>query len=119
MALPEDFQQLGVRNLLRVVVDLNGFGVVANVLVGGVCLFAAGVAYPRADNSGCTPEPGVGAPESAQGEGGSLEFSRRRFIDGGDWRYFLSSNNAGHSKQSHSEQNSLGKGHFYSFVLLP
>jgi len=73
VAAPEDVEQLLVRDDARVEVDLDRFGVVAEVLVGRGVGRAAGIADARADDAGDAPEPGVGSPESAEGEGRGLQ----------------------------------------------
>jgi hypothetical protein len=69
---PEDVQQLLVGDDRRVEIDLDGLGVVAEVVVGGVVLSAARVPYPGADDAADSPELGIRTPESAQAEGSGL-----------------------------------------------
>jgi hypothetical protein len=65
MAFPEYLQQVLVCDLVRVVVDLNGLGVIAQVIIGWAFLRSPGVSYTGTDNSFYNPEPGVRPPESA------------------------------------------------------
>jgi hypothetical protein len=62
---------------------LDRLRMVADVLVVGVHRLAAGIADARADDPGDAPEPGVRAPESAQGEGGNFRTGVNDVIDGG------------------------------------
>ena len=77
--LPEPPQQRLVGDPRRVVVELEGLRVVPEPLIGRVRLAAAGVAHTGPNHSRQTPEPGVGAPESTQGEGGRLHAAGGRF----------------------------------------
>jgi len=65
VAFPEYIQQFMVCDLIRVVVDLNRLGVIAQVVIGGTFLRSPGVSYTGTDNPFYTPEPGVRPPESA------------------------------------------------------
>ena len=82
VAIPEDGQQLLVGDLRGIVVDLDGLTVIAQITVGGILLSAARVSDARANNAAKTPEPGVGAPESAHGEGGCFRLGLREGING-------------------------------------
>lgn len=84
VAAPEDVQQLLVGDDRRVKIDLDGLGVVAEVVVGGVVLGAARVAYPGADDAVDSPELGIRTPESAQAEAGGLGAGRNCGIQGRD-----------------------------------
>ena len=77
MAIPVDVQQFLVGDLGRVVVNLDRLGVTPQAVVGGVLFVATGIADAGADDTGYTPEPGVGAPESTQGKGCCLGLSGR------------------------------------------
>ena len=83
MARPEDAQQIAVRYLRGIVIDLDGLGMVAERVVRGVLFCPASVPNARPDNSGKTPEPGVGSPESAHAEGGNSDLLRNNGIDQG------------------------------------
>jgi len=48
MAGPEDLEQISVRNLRRVIIHLHGFGVIAEVSIGGVWLGASFITHPGA-----------------------------------------------------------------------
>jgi len=72
VVIPEDFQQLTICDSSRVIVDLDGFAVIAESSVGRVALRPPGIADPSADDTGKTPELGVRSPESSHGEGGGL-----------------------------------------------
>jgi hypothetical protein len=82
VATPEDVQQLLVGNDRRVEIDLDGLGVVAEVVVGGVGRRAAGVPYPGADDAVDSPELGIRTPESAQTEGRGLRAGGHYGIQG-------------------------------------
>jgi hypothetical protein len=76
MGLPEDVQQLCVRDDGGIVDDLDGLGVIPQVMIRGVWFGAARVSYPGADNAMEGPEPGIRTPESPQGKGGGLGMGR-------------------------------------------
>ena len=85
VAAPEDVQQLLVGDDSRVEIDLDGLGVVAEVVVGGVVPSAACIIpYPGADNPVNSPELGIWTPESPQSEGSRLHVSGNRGIQGRD-----------------------------------
>jgi len=77
MAIPKYFQQFFVGDLSRVIVNLNRLGVVTQAVISGVLCSPARIANTSANYTRDTPEPGVRAPESAQGKS-------RRFSPG--WR---------------------------------
>ena len=85
VALPENVQQLGIADLLRIKFDSDNFTVIIEVVVIRVLSRPASIADSRAVDSGDTPEPGVDTPESAQGEQGEFRIfrncriNRRRF----------------------------------------
>lgn len=66
--MPENIEELFIRDALRVIVYLYGLCVVSQAVVRRVLLGPSRIAHPGADNSWDAPEPGVRAPESAQGE---------------------------------------------------
>ena len=68
MVHPEDAEEIVVADKFRIVLDLEGLGVVPHPAVGGRCRASPRVPHTRPHDSGDTPEPGVGAPESAEGE---------------------------------------------------
>ncbi len=82
MAVPEDVQQFLVGDDGRVEIDLDGLGVIAETVIGGVGCGAAGVSYPGANNAVDGPELGIRTPESAQGEGGGFGFGGNCGIHG-------------------------------------
>jgi len=65
MTLPEHVQQLSISYPFRVIVDLDRFGMVAQVMVCRIFLRSAGIPYACTDNALQTPELGVRSPESA------------------------------------------------------
>lgn len=77
MVLPEDIEELLVRDPAGVVDDLNRLRVVAEIVIGRVLLGAACVAYQGRKDTVDLPEPGIRSPESAQAEGGCLDVRRR------------------------------------------
>ena len=83
VAAPEDVQQFLVGDDGRIEIDLDGLGVVAEVVVGGVGLGAARVSYPGANNAVDGPELGIRTPESAQGEGGGCVWAGTAASTGG------------------------------------
>jgi len=65
MTVPEFFYQFPVGNLLGVKIQLNRFGVITNIAIGGVFAYASGITdpgpyYPFQGTKGC-----IRAPESA------------------------------------------------------
>ena len=83
MSCKEKGEQLFIADDVGIVVDLNGLGVVRQVVIGGVLGTPSGVAYTRPDNAVETPELGVGTPESAQGKGRRLKHGRSTGVE---WR---------------------------------
>ncbi len=51
VTLPEDGQEFFITDEGWVEVDLNGLGMVDETTIGGVGLFAAGIAYPCSNNA--------------------------------------------------------------------
>jgi len=64
MGEPELGEQLLVRQLLRIEVDLEALGVITDRAVRRVRGGSAGIPDASANDSGETPEPGVRTPES-------------------------------------------------------
>ena len=65
MALPEHVQQLSISYPFRVIVDLDRFRMVAQIMVCRIFLRSAGIPYTCTDDAPQTPELGVRSPESA------------------------------------------------------
>lgn len=78
---PEHREQVLVAHGVGVVVDLDRLGVAARPMVGRVGSRAPGIPDARADDAIQTPEPGVGAPESTEGEGGGEHVGVRLGIE--------------------------------------
>lgn len=89
VTVPEKLEKLRVGYHSRVVVNLQRFSMIAEIMIGGAWFFPARIAYSGSDNSRDTPEPGVGAPESAQGKSGSLGLGWNLFVHG--WDHILCS----------------------------
>lgn len=68
MIIPEQLQNIFERYLRRVILYLDGLGVITNAAVGWVLSAAAGVANPGAVYPFRLPEPGISAPKSAHGQ---------------------------------------------------
>jgi hypothetical protein len=81
--LPEDRQQVGISDADGIEIDLEGLAVIPQLVIGGGFKGAPRIPHAGADHAVKTPEPGVGSPESAQGEGGGLEAGGGILIDGG------------------------------------
>ena len=77
MVFPKEGQQIGIADALRIIIHLNGFRVIADVVIGGVRRPSAGVTDTGPNNPFQGPELGLDAPESPQTE------SRRRKIPRG------------------------------------
>ena len=73
MAGPEHLQQPGVGYYSGVKINLQSFGVVPEVAVGGAGGCTTCIADPGARYTFKAPETGVRAPESAKGESGCLQ----------------------------------------------
>ena len=84
VTVPEKLEKLSVGYHFRIIVNLQCFSMIAEIMVGGVWLFTPSIAYSGSDNSRDTPEPGVGSPESAQGKSGSLGLGWNLFVHGRD-----------------------------------
>jgi hypothetical protein len=80
---PVDLEDLAERGHGRVEIDLEGFGVIADLVIAGIFRLAAGVADAGTDDAGQDPKLGFRLPESAQGEGGRLDLFRSGLIDCG------------------------------------
>src|SRR5512143_2723654 len=72
MACPEDIEQFPVGDHGRVKLHLDRLDVVPEVVVRGILRRPSRIPDTGAENARETPEPGVRAPESAQGEGRRL-----------------------------------------------
>ncbi len=81
MACPEGIKQLLVGYLRRVIVDLDGFSMVTEIMVGGVLFGPARVPHARSDHACQTPEPGVWSPESTHGKSCRCHLFRLLRID--------------------------------------
>ena len=82
MITPEDVQKVVVRDLSGIIIDLDRLRVVTQTVIRRGFFLTAGIAHARSDHALQTPEPGVGPPKSAQGEGGRCGLKRRGGIDG-------------------------------------
>lgn len=78
MGTPEYVEQFGVANPGGIVGDLDGFDMVAVVLVGGICGTSTGKPDSSRRNPLETPELGVGSPESTDREGCDRRRTPRR-----------------------------------------
>ena len=85
MALPEDVEELLIRNYCRIKVDLDGLSVVTKAVIGRILSCSSCVADACPDDPGYTPEPGVWSPESTQSKGGRPDLCRNSRVDR---RYF-------------------------------
>jgi len=72
VVLPEHAEQLVVRRHLRIVVQIDCLGVVAQTVVARPVLGAPGVADPSPDDAWSTAELGLRKPKSGHPEGGLL-----------------------------------------------
>ena len=70
MAVPEDIQQLSVRDLTWIIIDLNRLGVIAEAVVSGVFFCPSAIPDPCPHNALNAPELGIWTPESAKSERG-------------------------------------------------
>jgi hypothetical protein len=68
---------------MRIKIDLNRFGVIAQPVVGRIFAAAAGVADAGTDNPFDAPKLGVRSPESAQSKGRGFKRSRGGGVYGG------------------------------------
>jgi hypothetical protein len=79
---PEDVEDFFVGGLGRVEIDLEGFGVIAELVIGGVFQSAAAEADAGAYDTGESPKLGLGFPESAQRQGGSFDLGGSGLVHG-------------------------------------
>ena len=86
VALPENQEQIFVRNAVRVVVDLDSLGMISDTAISWIFLLTAGISDPGPDDTVHTPELGVRSPESAHRKGCGLGIGQNFCID---WRYFI------------------------------
>jgi hypothetical protein len=83
VAFPEEVQELAIGGFRRVVINLYGLSMIAEIVIGRCGLCASCIADPCSDDTGMAPEPGVRPPESAHGKGcrfyprGNSEIDRR------------------------------------------
>ncbi len=82
MALPKNRQKLFIRDLAGIIVDLDGLGVIAKIMVSRILFRASRISHPGAHHAFEDPEPGVRTPESPQGKGGGFDLGRRRRVYG-------------------------------------
>lgn len=78
---PEDREEILEADDLGVIVDLGGLGVIAEIVVSWIARAAASIANTSPDDTGETPELGVGTPESSKGEGHRLDMFRWISVD--------------------------------------
>ena len=88
MRFPENFQELFVRDFVRIKFNLDDLGVAgdasADLFVSRILLCAAGVAAGHGLHAVQSFEDGFQAPETAAAEGGQLSFvGRVHFLVGG------------------------------------
>ena len=74
MFSPEDVQQFFIRDDGGVILYLDSFSMVGNVVVAGVGGSPSRVAHTGANDAIETSKTGVWSPESAQGKGGGFDF---------------------------------------------
>ena len=84
MGLPENIQQLVIREPGEVEIDLNGFAVVSEIMVGRISFGPSGIADAGPNHALDGPKLGIGSPESPQGESGCFDPAWPRGVDGGD-----------------------------------
>src|SRR5208282_6189332 len=80
MALPENRQQLFIRDLGGIIVELDGLSVIPKIMISGTPFRSSRISHPGAHHAFEDPEPGVRTPESPQGEGSGFGFGRGRSI---------------------------------------
>ena len=102
---PVDFENLFVGSLGRIEIDLEGFGVIAEAVVGWVLEGAAGVADAGANDARQSPKLGLRLPKSAKREGRRLEFLRSVLIRGwqGARRLLGLRRHQGHAHTAHQD----------------
>lgn len=88
VAAPESRQQLLVRNNGRVKVHPDGLAVVAYPVIRWGRGGPAGITDTRADDPFNAPEPGVVAPESAEGEISRFQRALIRRVQQGEYRFY-------------------------------
>ena len=81
VAFPENVKQLSISDALRIIVHLDGLGVITHLSVGRCIHPAAGIAYACTYYPFNDPELGFDSPESAKAKGGCFKNSWRGHID--------------------------------------
>lgn len=77
MAGEKDLKQLTIADPPGIIIDLDGFHVIADATVCRLRRGAARIPHTCSYNALYTPEPGVRSPESPQGKGCRLLIFRR------------------------------------------
>jgi hypothetical protein len=68
VAAPENMEEFFVGNLLRVIVYLNGLGVITQTVIIRIRLRSPCVPHTRPNHAFDAAEPGIRAPESPHGK---------------------------------------------------
>ncbi len=83
MALPENLQQLFIRDLGGIIVEPDGLGMIAQIMISGALSCSSRISHPGVHHAFEDPEPGVRTPESPQGKSRGFGFGRGGSINGG------------------------------------
>jgi len=81
VACPKDLQKFSITDLVRVEFNPDRFTVITNVAISRLCSRTTGITDLGPHNTWYTPEPGVDAPESAEGEERKLGLFRQGLIN--------------------------------------
>jgi hypothetical protein len=84
MGLPENIQQMFIREPGGVEIDLKDFAVVPEIMVGRISFGPSGIADAGPNHALDGPKLGIGSPESPQGESGGFDPVWHRGVDGGE-----------------------------------
>jgi len=88
VAFPENIQQAGISDALRVIIHLHRLCMITDTAVVRSVRLTAGISHTCANHALDYPEPGFDSPESAQTEGRSFKIRWHRCIDGWNrWRF--------------------------------
>lgn len=77
MTAPEDIQEFLVRDLGRIIINLDCLGMIAEVVIGGVFCGTTRIANAGSNDAIDAAKLGIWTPESAQGKGRRFRITRR------------------------------------------
>jgi hypothetical protein len=82
VAGPKDVQEFLIRDFAGVVVDLDRFSVIAQVIIRGILFRSSRITDASSNNTGDEPEPSIRTPESPHCKGRRLRCGRSHGVYG-------------------------------------